>query len=127
MTNPFTSADVQNMREAQTVHAYTDTAYYIPAPDNSTLDEYGQPTPSTTKTYFECAFVDTAERENWREMDVEEVEAEIYFSALSPTKGGTITPVTRFGQSVAEKRFEITGIQGRGAFGFVCALKSVAI
>lgn len=123
----FNAADIQWMREAQAIHAYTDTAYYIPPPDTSTLDEYGQPTASTTKTYFDCAFVDTAKQENWQEADIEVVDAEIYFSTLAPAKGGTIKPVTRFGQAVTERRFEIVGIQDRGAFGYVCALKAVSI
>lgn len=123
----FNADEIQWMREAQAIHAYTDKAYYIPAPDTTNLDGHGQPTASTTKTYFDCAIVDTVKRENWREMDVEDVEMEIYFSALAPAKGGKIVPVSRFGQSVTEKTFEIVGIQDRGVFGFVCALKAVSI
>lgn len=127
MTNPFTAADVTNMREAQGIHAYTDTAHYIPAPDTSSLDEYGQPTASTTELLFDCAFVDGGKAETWKDADIEVLDAEIYFDAITPTKGGKIKSITRFGQTVTNKTFEIVGIQDRGAYGFVCALKVVTV
>lgn len=127
MTNPFTAADITNMREAQAIHAYTDTAHYIPAPDSTNLDEYGQPTASTSELLVTCAFVDTAKRENWRDADIEELDAEIYFDAFSPSKGGKVKSITRFGQTVTNRTYEIIGIQDRGAFGYVCALRAVTI
>jgi hypothetical protein len=127
MTNPFTSADVDNMREAQGIHAYTDRAAYIPAPDLTNLDEYGQPAVSAVEITIDCAFVDQAKRENWREADIEQLDAEIYFSAVTPTKGGNIKVLSRFGQPVTEQTFEITGIQDRGTFGWVCALRAVTL
>ena len=127
MSNPFTAADITNMREAQGIHAYTDTALYIPAPDNSTLDTYGQPAASAEQITISCAFVDQAKRENWRDYDLEQLDAEIYFTDPTPTKGGRVSTVRRFDQSVSSKTFEIVGIQDRGAFGFVCALKAVTI
>lgn len=127
MTNPFTSADIANMVAAQEIHAYTDTAVYIPAPDNSSLDEYGQPAPSVTETEFACAFVDGGKAERWREADVETLDAEIYFTDITPTKGGTFKITKRFGEVVTNKTYEIVGIQNRGAFGYVCALRMVTI
>lgn len=127
MTFPLTTDDIANMREAQGIHAYTDTAYYIPAPDLSNLDEYGQPTPAATETLMTCAFVDTGKAENWRDADIEQLDAEIYFSSLTPVKGGKVRTASRFGQAVASRTYEIVGIQDRGAFGWVCALKVVTI
>jgi hypothetical protein len=125
MTYPFTSADVDNMREAQGIHAYTDIAAYTAAP--SGLDEYGQPTTYAAEITMQCAFVDGGKAETWKEADLETLDAEIYFSALTPTKGGKIKILKRFGVDVTNKSFEVVGIQDRGAFGWVCALKVVTI
>lgn len=127
MSYPLTDQDVINMQTAQGMHAYTDLAIYIPAADNANLDTYGQPTVSTTETEFICAFVDGGKAETWREADVETLDAEIYFVDITPIKGGTIEITERFGVPVTHKTYEIVGIQDRGAFGYVCALKAVTI
>ena len=127
MTNPFTAADIANMVEAQEIHAYTDTAHYIPAPDMSNLDEYGQPTNSTQELLIQCAFVDGGKAETWQTADIEVLDAEIYFNAFAPSKGATIKAITRFGRPVVNKTYEVVGIQDRGAFGYVCALKAITI
>lgn len=127
MPIPFTQDDIANMRDAQGIHAYTDTAYYIPAPDMSNLDEYGQPTVNTSELLIPCAFVDGGKAEAWTSADIEVLDAEIYFDALAPSKGATVKTVTRFGQVVTSVTYEIVGIQERGAYGYVCALKAVTI
>jgi hypothetical protein len=133
MTYPLTPDDIANMSAAQGMHAYTDIAVYISPPDLSSVDEYGQPIPSTTETTILCAFVDGVKgagggkRENWADADIEVIDAEIYFSAVTPTKGGKIKILKRFAVDVINKTFEIVGIQDRGAFGFVCALKAVTL
>lgn len=127
MPIPFTPADIANMAEAQGVHAYTDTAYYIPAPDMSSLDAYGQPTVSTQELSIPCAFVDGGKAETWTTADIEVLDAEIYFDVFAPSKGGKIKSITRFGQLVTNKTYEIVGIQNRGPYGYVCALKVVTI
>jgi len=127
MTNPFTQADIANMSAAQGIHAYTDTAYYIPAPDMSNLDTYGQPVVSVQELLIQCAFVDGGKAETWTSADIEILDAEIYFDAFLPTKGATVKPVTRFGVAVNNKTFEIVGIQDRAEFGYVCALKAITI
>lgn len=127
MTNPFVADDIANMVEAQSIHAYVDLANYIPAPNMASLDDYGQPTPEGVETEFTCAFVDGGKAESWKEADIEVLDAEIYFTDITPTKGGKIKIVKRFGQAVTNKTYEIVGIQNRGAFGWVCALKAVTI
>jgi len=125
MTNPFTAADIVNMSNAQAIHAYTDTAVYIPAPTGE--DDYGQPDEAGTQTTLECAFVDGGKAESWKSADIEILDAEIYFTDIIPTKGGKLKITKRFGAVVINKTFEIVGIQDRGAFGYVCALKAVTI
>lgn len=127
MTNPFTAADIANMVEAQEIHAYVDLAIYTPAPDITNLNAYGQPTPSATETEFSCAFVDGGKAETWKTADIEVLDAEIYFTDITPTKGGTIEITERFGVAVTNKTYEIVGIQDRGAFGYVCALKAITL
>lgn len=127
MSNPFTVADVQNMSEAQAIHAYTDTAHYIPAPDLTNLDDYGQPTASAQELLIQCAFVDGGKAEKWATADIETLDAELYFDAFLPVKGATVKAVTRFGVPVTNKTYEIVGIQHRGSYGYVCALKAVTI
>jgi hypothetical protein len=122
------AAQLQRRTEA---HAYTDLAYYIPTPDTTTLDEYGQPTPSATLVPISCSFSDNSDRPNvekWTGIaDIEEIAAVIRFSSPSPTKGGRVKIAKRFGSPVTERTFEVIGIQDRGVFGFVCALKDVSL
>lgn len=127
MSDPFTEADIENMVAAQEIHAYTDLAIYHPAPDITNLDAYGQPTPSATETEFACAFVDGGKAESWKDADLEVLDAEIYFTDITPTKGATVEITERFGVTVTNKTYQIVGIQDRGAFGYVCALKVVTI
>jgi len=109
-------------------YVFNDLAYYIPEADTTTLDEYGQPTASTERISISCSFTDKPKMEIWRgEADIQEVEAEIRFVSPAPTKGGKFIISKRFGEDITEKTFEIVGIQDRGSFGFVCALKAVTI
>lgn len=127
MPIPFTVEDIANMRDAQEVHAYTDTAHYIPAPDMASLDDYGQPAESAQELLIQCAFVDGGKAEAWASADIEILDAELYFDAFLPAKGATVKSITRFGEAVTNKTYEIVGIQDRGAYGYVCALKAVTI
>jgi hypothetical protein len=127
MTNPFTAADVLNMQDTQGIHAYVDLAIYTPTPDINTLDEYGQPALSVVQTEFICAFVDGGKAEAWKDADIETLDAEIFFTDITPTKGGKVEITERFGLAVTHKIYSIVGIHDRGAFGYVCALKAVTI
>jgi hypothetical protein len=125
LVSPRLASQLQRRTAA---HAYTDTAYYTPEADLTSLDEYGQPTASTSRVPVSCSFTDKPKIENWRgDADVESVEAEIRFTTPAPDKGGRITIARRFGQPVAERTFEIIGIQDRGTFGYVCALRAVTL
>ena len=121
----FSDADIDFMRAAQGLHAYTDKVIYIAAPTGT--DAYGQPNVAGVETSIDCAFVDGGKNETWTTADVEVIDAEVYFASITPTKGGRIKIIKRFGQDVINKTFEIIGIQERGAFGFVCALKAATI
>lgn len=128
MTVPFTDADVSNMREAQGIHAYTDRALYTTTADPNTVDDYGQPTASAVTISLDCAFVDTTNAEKWRgDAEIETIDAEVFFTGTTPTKGGTITILKRFGQDVTNKTYQIVGVQDRGAYGWVCALRLATV
>lgn len=108
--------------------SFTDTANYFAPPSLSVLDEYGQPTQTTQHTAVSCSFTDKPAVEKWTGYaDIEEIAAEVRVSSITPAKGGRFTIISRFGNDVTEKTYEIVGIQDRGAFGYVCALKAVTI
>lgn len=109
-------------------YAYTDAGYYTPTPDMSNLDSYGQPTASTSLVPVSCSFTDKPAVEKWTGYaDIAEIAAEVRFSSLVPSKGGRFKITERFGNPVTNQSYEIIGIQNRGAFGYVCALKVVTI
>jgi hypothetical protein len=108
--------------------AYVDAGYYIPAGDLSSLNDYGQPTTSTSLIPVSCAFTDKPAVEKWQGYaDVSEIAAEARWTTPTPSKGGQFKLSERFGSTITEQTFEIVGIQNRGAFGYVCALKAVAL
>jgi hypothetical protein len=122
---PRLSAQLQRRTQA---HAYTDTATYIGALDPAIVSEYGQPSGTATETTIECSFTDKPNAERWRgDVDIEMLAAEIRFTSPVPSKGGRIRITKRFSEAVAERTFEVIGIQDRGAFGFVCALKTATL
>jgi hypothetical protein len=122
---PRLASQLQRVTEA---HAYTDAAVYYGEPTLVSVDEYGQPTYAATGTTFACSFTDKPKMELWQDADIQAVEAEIRFTDVTPTKGGRIKITKRFGDSdYADKTFEIIGIQNRGTFGYVCALRAVSI
>jgi hypothetical protein len=121
--SPASAARFQSVVEAR---AYTDAGVYISAP--SGMDEYGQPTTAGTETAINCSFSDRPNTEKWTGYaDVEQIAAEVRFSAVFPDSGGRFRITERFGAAVTAQTFEIIGIQQRGAFGYVCALKAVTI
>jgi len=113
--------------------AFTGTATIIYKTVN-TYDSYGQVTYSESTSTVDCSFTDRPSPEAWAEYaDIESVQAEIRFIGTKPSKGDTVTLTHRFDrddyddQNYAEETFEIVGIKDRDVFGYVCALKKVAI
>jgi len=117
------SRRIQSQVESMT---YGDMATYITR-TASTPDNFGELTYTETSRQIACSFTDTASKEDWRDYaDVQEIDAEIRFSAVTPSKGDAITITQRFGESMyTDRRYHIIGIKDRGTFGYVCALKAV--
>ena len=125
LVNLRLSGYVQRVTENST---YYDEAVYITPADPNTTDEYGQPSGTATETTLACSFTDKPNAERWRgDVDIEQLAAEVRFSSLIPTKAGRVRIIKRFGVDVTEKTFEVIGLQDRGDFGFVCALKAVSL
>lgn len=119
------AAQLQRHTEAYT---FTDAGEYIAQPGLSSLDEYGQPNAAAVVTIVACSFTDKPAVEKWQGYaDVAEIAAEVRLSDVTPNKGAQFTITDRFGDSVTEQTFEIIGVQDRGAFGFVCALKAISL
>jgi hypothetical protein len=100
----------------------------------STYDSYGQVTYSESTSTVDCSFTDKPSKETWAEYaDIESVEAELRFVGSKPSKGDTVTLSHRFDRDDTDDQdftagtFEIVGVKDRDAFGYVVALKKVAI
>jgi|SRR3972149_5330548 len=108
---------------------YVDSAYLLIDVPSGTYDEYNQPVITTSEVPIACSFTDKPKSESWQDYaDIENIEAEIRFLAPTPEKGNKIKIVGHFGDlSYHDKTFEIIGIQDRGLFGCVCALKATTI
>ena len=83
----------------------------------------------------DCSFSDKPSPEVWAGYaDIESVQAEIRFVGTKPSKGDLVTLSHRFDRDDSDSQdftavadFEIVGIKDRDVFGYVCALKKVAI
>ena len=108
---------------------FSDEAYLLIDVASGTYDEYNDPVVETTEVPIDCAFTDKPSRESWVSYaDIENVEAEIRYIGTEPMKGNRVKLTNRFGAEEAiDRTFEIVGIRDRTAFGWVCALKAVAI
>lgn len=108
---------------------YGDSAFLLVDVADGTYDAYNNPVVTTTSVPLECSFSDKPSAESWSGYaDIENVEAEIRFKAPTPTKGNRVKVTGRFdSETYTDKTFEVIGIQDRGAFGFVCALKATAV
>jgi hypothetical protein len=109
--------------------AYGDKANIL-QDTRTSQDAYGQSSVSTVSTEVSCSFTDKPDKEKWvGYTDIEQLAAEIrYAGAPVPAKGNRVTLTGRFdGTSYADKTFEVIGIQDRDAFGYVIALKKVAV
>jgi hypothetical protein len=100
----------------------------------STYDSYGQVTYSESDVEVDCSFTDKVSKETWAEYaDIESIEAEIRFAGTKPSKGDSVTLTHRFNRSDTDSQnytsaeYEIVGVKDRDVFGYVCALKKVAV
>ena len=70
---------------------YGDTAAVLTDVVTS-LDVYGQPNVTTTTTAISCSFTDKPKTEYWKGYaDIEQIAAEIRFTAPAPSKGNQVT------------------------------------
>lgn len=108
---------------------YVDSAVLLQDAGTGTFDENNTETIVTTEIPIDCSFTDQPSQEAWRDYaDIESVDAEIRFTGHSPTKGNRVKVTGRFdGLGFPNKTYEIVGIRNRDVFGYVCALKAVAI
>jgi hypothetical protein len=108
---------------------FVDTAVLLQDVGSGAYDDNNTETVVTTSIPLQCSVTEKPSQENWKDYaDIETVDAEIRFAGHSPTKGNRIKLTGRFESlDYADKTFEIVGIRNRDAFGYVCALKAVAI
>jgi hypothetical protein len=83
----------------------------------------------TVEIPVECSFTDKPSMEIWRDYaDIGQVDAEVRFVGHDPNKADTFKIASRFdGTNHSNDTFEIIGISNRYAFGYVVALKKVAV
>ena len=124
---------VERLAKRMEDYFFTDTAT-ITYRTASTYDGYGQVTYSESTSTVDCSFTDKPSKESWGEYaDIENIEAELRFTGTKPSKGDTVTLTHRFNrddyddQDFTADTFEIVGVKDRDVFGYVVALKKVAI
>ena len=126
---------IQSRLASQLQHATADVAYgdkafyYPPMNPDTGLDSYGQPTTQPAIVPIDCSFTDKPATERWRgDIDLAELSAEVRFAGLLPDKGGKFLLVEHFADpNYVDTLYEIIGVQDRGTFGIVSALKKVQI
>ena len=124
---------VERLQARTKQYFYGDTAT-ITYRTASTYDSYGQVTYSEVATAVSCSFTDKPSKETWASYaDIESVEAELRFVGTKPSKGDRVTLTHRFGrddtddQDFTAQTFEIIDVKDRDVFGYVVALKAVAV
>jgi len=124
---------VERLAKRMEDYFFTDTAT-ITYRTASTYDTYGQVTYSESISTVDCSFTDKPSKEAWGEYaDIENIEAELRFTGTKPSKGDIVTLTHRFNrddnddQDFTADTFEIVGVKDRDVFGYVVALKKVAI
>jgi hypothetical protein len=120
---------VQQLQRIVGNYAYGDLAYLIKQIGTGAYDENNTETMTTVEIPLECSFTEKPSMEIWRDYaDIGQVDAEIRFVGHDPQKGDTVKTASRFdGISHSNDTFEIVGINNRYAFGYVVALRKVAV
>lgn len=108
---------------------FVDTAVLLQKNGSGTYDEYNNEIVGIIETTIECSFTDKPAFEAWRNYaDIAQIEAEIRFMGIIPTKGDQIKLTGRFETTdFVDETFEVIGIRNRDSFGWMCALKKVAV
>ena len=128
---------IERLQARTSAYFYGDTAT-ITYRTASTYDSYGQVTYSESTDTVSCSFTDTPKdgsgKESWAEYaDIENIQAELRVVGTKPSKGDRVTLTHRFDRNDADDQdytaltFEIVGVKDRDAFGYIVALKKVAI
>jgi hypothetical protein len=120
---------VSQLQRLTEKYFYVDSASILVDTATGAYDAYNNPIVTTTETALDCSFTDTPAMELWKNyIDVQEIAGEIRFKTPRPTKGNRIKITGRFGTTTyTDQTFEIIGIRDRDEFGYVCALKAVAL
>lgn len=120
---------VQQLQRFAASGAYGDLGYLIKQIGTGVFDENNTETTTTVEIPVECAFTDKPSQEIWRDYaDIGQVDAEVRFVGHDPSKGDTFKIASRFdGISHSNDTFEIIGISNRYVFGYVVALRKVAV
>jgi len=124
-----TSRLVQQLQRRVVDGFYGDTAVLIKKIGSGTYDANNMEVVTLDETPLECSFTEKSATEEWANYaDVGKVDAEIRFVGHNPTKGDTVRVGDKYdGTAHGSKTYEIVGISDRYTFGYVCALRSVAI
>jgi hypothetical protein len=124
---------IERLQARTNAYFYGDTAT-ITYRTASTYDSYGQVTYSESTDTVSCSFTDKPSQEAWAEYaDIENIQAELRFVGTKPSKGDRVTLTHRFDRNDADDQdytaltFEIVGVKDRDVFGYIVALKKVAI
>ena len=120
---------VQQLQRLTEKGAYGDLGYLTKQIGTGVFDENNTETMTTLEIPTECAFSDKPSMEVWRDYaDIGQVDAEVRFVGHDPSKGDTFKIASRFdGVSHSNDTFEVVGVSNRYAFGYVVALRKVAI
>ena len=111
---------------------FVDTAVLI-AYTISSYDSYGHPVRTASETEVACSFTDKPNPEEWKEYDIEKIDAEIRYTGAKASKGYRFRLVHRFdrdthqGQKFTSQEFEVLDIRDRDVFGYVVALREVQV
>jgi hypothetical protein len=120
---------VKQLQRLTAGYAYGDLGYLVKQIGTGVFDENNTETMSTLEIPVECAFTDKPSTEIWRDYaDIGQIDAEVRFAGHDPNKADTFKIASRFdGTGHSDETFEVIGISNRYTFGYVLALRKVAV
>ena len=124
-----TSRLVQQLQRRVVDGFYGDYAVLIKKVGTGTYDANNMEVVTLIEYPLDCSFTEKSASEEWANYaDVGKVDAELRYSGRTPEKGDTVRVEDKYdGTTHGSKTYEIVGISDRYTFGYVCALRSVAI